>query len=1035
MPRKVNLVSFVCLNPLNPVVAPKPKPTLSTFGMGSALAGKRDSFGKLLISSSNSLKDQLHTLVEEEEEEEEETVDKEERREVDKGETVTPFADPTLYCGESHYSRPVASLPSRPRPANLSLRPLSLKPESLPLVGHEGLPTPSPTPSPRIAGLKTLMLAPSPSPSPVPSNSSASSRRQSLSVSPSPPPMDYVQRRQSLGSFTSPTPASIKRKSSISYKRTSSTDQPAGSLPTPEPTPTSPLPPLHATFPAALPSLSGTSSNGLIPDLDRPLSPTEQAFLFRSHTSLLCRISDLEQAIAGGRLRSSSCISTEPPTSGTFRRDEGFKYKERPTSITSSSTTSDLESLPSQPSDEMLQLVSDLKAERDELVRDADGWRMRVTDLEKQIGTLTRRVDAERREAWVIRERLGLVEVEKKRIKEDMECCRLECRRLEKAIRSEEGARAQAEEERDILRNLLKAEGRQREVAEREVQKLRVELEQRCARAEQAEADLQALLVTPKVDLAVQIPVPRRFNSVDSEMSTSSITDVEEYVPVGIRTKLNAVEEEAEDRDIPRDVTNDRGSESDNDELAHYEDGEDLDDDVMFDDDETSSSFGSIVRSNSHLLRLDLAAAAVSPATVPTPVPSHAKSGSMERGWSFPQGHGRSSPAPRDPPKVDHFFECLDALDATEAEDTVGLPTYDSATAKQFWRGAVQSADDDEELPPFILPSQPKKEKEWKDIEAAKLEVVTEEPEEDFSFKFQRFPSPPELRSTHNTENDPVTPRAMSSHTLPESIGTLPKHAKVRKSSVDFAIPGFKPYSGSVPVLQPAPPSKRGSSPAKDSPTTPTAKAPAFVSHKPTSPTLIPQPTYKSQLSGLTTPPKPRASNAGSTFILSTSPKTSLGKTMSTTSTPTKSQMDPALATKQPAPSKAPVFMPQPKMTSKSITRSSLLPPTPPMLTRPPIPQQTAAPAPSPLKQGLTSKLSQQMQSLTSLWSPWSSSSDTVGKAAVEFQNGGMPEYGHSARYVSKERQLDRLWQDIREDGALTTSAPCSNCRDGVIII
>lgn len=974
---------------------------------------------------------------EEEEIEEEDAADKTERQGLEK-EIVPPSANSILLRGESQYPRSAAFLPSRPRPANLSLRPLSLTPESLPLSSNEGLPTPSPTPSPRVAGLKALMLAPSPSPSPAPSScsaSSASSRRQSLSVSPSPPPMDHKQRRQSLGSFTSPTHAVIKRKSSISYKRTNSTDQPSGSLPTPEPTPTSPIPPLHAALPTALPSLASASTS-VIPNLDRPLSPTEQAFLFRSHTSLLCRISDLEQTIAGGRLRSSSCIGAELPTGVALRKDEDHGSNERPISTTSMSTNSEPESLPSQPSDEMLQLVSDLKAERDELVRDADGWRMRVTDLEKQIGTLTRRVEAERREAWVVRERLGLVEVEKKRIKEDVECCRLECRRLEKSIRSEVEARTQAEEERNVLRNLLKVEQREREIAELEVQKLRVELEQRCARAEQAEADLQALLETPRVDLTMQMPVTRRFNSVDSQMSTSSVTDVEEYFPVGIRNfKLNAVEEEVEDRDIPRDVTNERGNESDNDELAHYEDDGDLDDDMMmFDDDHTSSSFGSIVRSNSHLLRLDLSAAAPSPAPISTstPAPLHTRSGSMHLKWSFPQGHGKSSPAPKDPPKVDHFFECLDALDANETDDAAALPTYDSTTAKQFWRGAVQSADDEDEMPPFLLPAQPKKEKEWKEIEAAKLEVVAEEGEEDFSFKYSRFPTPSELRSTRETEIEPVTPRAVSSHTLPVSMGTPSTHVKVRKSSADFAIPGFKPYSGSVPVLQPAPPPKRSSSSAKDSPTTPMAKAPASVPLKPTSPTLIPQPTYKSQPSGLTTPPKPRASTPGSTLIprLSPSPKASIGKIMSTTSTPTKSQH--ALTTKQSPSSKAPVFMPQPKMTSKSVTRSSLLPPTPPMLTRPPIRQQTATLS---LKQGLTSKLSQQVHSLTSLWSPWSAGSDTIGKDVMESNNDAIPEQGHVARYVSKEQQLKRLRRDIREHGESITCAPCANCRNGVIII
>ena len=976
---------------------------------------------------------------EEEEEDEKDAINISEAQE----ETVTP---PANFRGEPSFPRPKVSPPCRPRPANLTLRPLSLTPESLPLSGSEGLPTPSPTPSPRIVGLKALKLAPSPSPSPAPSNysiSSTSSRRQSLSVSPSPSSMEVLQRRQSISSFGSPTPSAIKRKSSISYKRSDSIDHPSASLPTPAPTPTSPLLPLHA----ALPSLSSSSVTGPIPDLDRPLSPTEQAFLFRSHTSLLCRISDLERAIAGGRLGQSSDSNSELSTRASLWLDDGYnplKSHERPISITNTSTTSDPESLPSQPSDEMLQLVSDLKSERDELMRDADGWRTRVADLEKQIGTLTRRVEAERREAWVFRERLGLIDVEKKGIKEDLERCRLECRRLEKALRSEQGARTKAEEERDVLSSLLKAERKERHVTEREVESLRVELDQLCTRAEQADADLQALLATPKVELTMQMPVPRRFSSVDSQLSASSITDVEEYVPVGIRTfKLNAVEEEVGSRDIPRDVTNDSGSENDNDELAHYEDDGELDDDMMFGEDQTSSSFGSIVHSNSHLLRLDLAAVAPPPAPAPVPaLPSHAKSGSMERGWSFPQGPGKSSSAPtRGPPKVDHFFECLDALDASETADESGsLSTYDSITAKQFWRGAVQTVDKDNDLPPFVLPSQPRKEKDWKEIEAAKLEVVVEEVEEDFSFKYPAFPAQPEMRPTLDTENDPVTPRAGLCQKLPVHVD-IPKHAKESKTSMDFVIPGFRPYSGSVPVLNPSPPAKQVGSPAKDSPVTPTGNGDVAVAFKPNSPTMIPQPIYKSQPSVLTTPPKPRPSNAGSTFIprLSTSPNALLARTVSTTCTPTKNREYPAVQVSTPSKastiSMPPVFMPQPKTTSKSVTRSSPLPPQPPMLTRFPIPQQTATPVASSLKQGLTSKLSQQMQSLTSLWSPWSTSPDTSAKALAGSRFDTMYEQHPVVRYVSRERQLDRLRRDIRADVALMSCGACANCRAGMIFI
>jgi hypothetical protein len=61
-----------------------------------------------------------------------------------------------------------------------------------------------------------------------------------------------------------------------------------------------------------------------------------------------------------------------------------------------------------EPSDEMLCLIADLKAERDELKRDMDGWRTRVADLESQIAIFAKRVENERREAWVARCRVGV---------------------------------------------------------------------------------------------------------------------------------------------------------------------------------------------------------------------------------------------------------------------------------------------------------------------------------------------------------------------------------------------------------------------------------------------------------------------------------------------------------------------------------------------------------------------------------------------------------------------------------------------------
>ncbi|KAF8583978.1 hypothetical protein K439DRAFT_1184991 [Ramaria rubella] len=955
------------------IQASKSKPAFSAFGLGNVLAGKRDSFGKLLISSANSLKDQLHTLMEEEEEdgEPEETIVQKMRADGLKQEVTSsqPPGHINSSCEEASYNRTVTPQLNRHRPGNLTLRPLSLTPESIPLSHMDAPPTPLLTPSPR-TGLRTLTLAPSPSPSPAPSNSStsssASSRRQSLSVNPSFQPSDYSQRRRSVGAYPSPLSAP-QRKSSISYKRTDSNGHPSSYLPTPGPTPTSPLPPLHA----ALPSLPN-SSPGIIPDLDRPLSPTEQAFLFRSHTSLLCRISDLEQAIAGGRSKLPSGAR------GGFRLDELSDrpdFHERLGSITSMSEASETQSLPSHPSDEMLQLVSDLKSERDELMRDADGWRTRVADLSKQVDTLSRRVETERREGWVAQERLGLVEVEKKTIREELERGQVECQRLEEAFQIEQGTRRKTEEENDRLGIMLKEEQTKREVAEREVTRLRVELEQLRSRAEQADADLQALLITPKVQMTMQMPTPRRFNSMDSQFSSSSTTDVEEYVPVGLRSrKLNAVEEEDEDSDLPRDVTSESGSESDNDELAHYEDDEGLDDD-MFGDDHTSSSFGSIVRSNSHLLRLDLAAVAPYPAPTFHVSPSHTRTGSMEKGWSFPHGAGLPSSANRDPPKVDHFFECLDALD----DEPDLLPTFDSTKAKQFWRSAVKDDEGEDKMPPFVLPAQPsppRKEKEWKEIEAAKLEVVAEEQEEEVYFKFPTLHASSKEQIVHDVFN--VDPN---------------NSATPRPASSMLTMPAYTPLKHAKAPLVP----KKGNPP---DPTTPTGKA-----HVGCTPIL----RHSTQISRVCFRPHIDSQTFHFSQVFPSDKDDAHDSYAHQTS-----YREVHAYFQHPND----VYAPSVYTSAEDDYQTS---------------HKTAARStPSPFEPGLTAKLSQQMHTLTSLWSPWNSSSSMASNPNDDILFKQRP----MVQFVSKERQLDRLRLRLQGDvGMIEYLGHCANCRDDVIVM
>ncbi|KAJ2964350.1 hypothetical protein NUW54_g14240 [Trametes sanguinea] len=290
-------------------------------GLNTLMGSKRDS--KFMASSSSS--EILGTLVEEEEEEEDE-----ESREV--------ISSPVQESSEAADLAVTVTSPSpaatRHRPASLNLRPLSLALSSSLQASSAESTLPSPTPSPR-PGLKSLTLPSSQSLSGFSSNAS-SNKRQSLIMSSSPvAPSTAFGRRPSLNLSTDSTNVvpPPNRRSSISY--VSSGDAQSVSvygLPTPE----------------MIPHIKHDRP----PQVDFNLKQRQRRCGSASRTS--ARITDLERALkrSGPRSRPVSCASDASSASTAL----------------------------SEPSDEMLQLIADLKAERDELKKDVDGWRNRVAD-------------------------------------------------------------------------------------------------------------------------------------------------------------------------------------------------------------------------------------------------------------------------------------------------------------------------------------------------------------------------------------------------------------------------------------------------------------------------------------------------------------------------------------------------------------------------------------------------------------------------------------------------------------------------------
>jgi len=154
--------------------------------------------------------------------------------------------------------------------------------------------------------------------------------------------------------------------------------------------------------------------------------------LAQSHTSLLERIAELENAL-------------------TIRDDRS-------------------EPALSEPSEELLEMLADLKAERDTLKKELDDAHVKTAEHEKQVAILNRRVDNERREVWVTKEKLAIAEAASKVIEEERDELRAQVKKLNSML--------------SALKNDLLCERKEKA---------------------KAEAELKEMLRTPKVtDLTVR---------------------------------------------------------------------------------------------------------------------------------------------------------------------------------------------------------------------------------------------------------------------------------------------------------------------------------------------------------------------------------------------------------------------------------------------------------------------------------------------------------------------------------------------------
>jgi hypothetical protein len=347
----------------------------------------------------------------------------------------------------------------------------------------------------------------------------------------------------------------------------------------------------------------------------------------------------------------------------------------RPSSVISdaflpSDLGSPASSVPAEPSDEMLALIRDLKAERDELKKDVDGWRTRVADLDKQLVLVANRVENERKEAWVARSRVGLLEVEKAT--------------LDKRLAVVDRVIAGLEGEKAVLKNTNASLKRENEEKDKRIQELEEEL-----KFMKQELDLQRTQESQPSQSSDDLdpmatPTPQSFNQQDIWKRglglDASLGHTAQSFNFGFPSSSM---ENVEDDDFVEDE----------DGLAGYEDEDECDPDL-----ETSSSNGSLSdypqRTTGHLTMDIPAAVFIDPTTSRL---THRSRHSLSRAWTFPK-----ATAPVHDDQSDRFFGCLDESDTSDDSGPVTPMPFNYEESKDLFASALKFADEDDA--PFYIP-------------------------------------------------------------------------------------------------------------------------------------------------------------------------------------------------------------------------------------------------------------------------------------------------------------------------------------------
>ncbi|CAE6522557.1 unnamed protein product [Rhizoctonia solani] len=392
-----------------------------------------------------------------------------------------------------------------------------------------------------------------------------------------------------------------------------------------------------------------------LPPTPNTMSPTSavEGFLQKNQEVLISRIDQLEKALASSRRASMQSNMSH-------------------SSMSHSSTASSI-------AEEQINLIAELKGERNTLLEEIAGWRTRVEDLERQAALYLNKIDTERAESKLAHERVLELEKEQGSWVSDRKAFNDAISRAR-----EDGASWRAKYE-----EALKGECHWQAKAlgfETDVKRLEKEL-----------AALQTVTPTKKWNVALS---PRRFDDSMSSTSTADVRD-EAYVPSN-ETEVFKIRPRAASPVPNMDVV----VEEEEDEVYESSCEELRDDDepccVEEDEDEVSSDILDEV--NGDQSASDLAGSPASqysqphqptfpepqpnfnfPGAFPDPPPAsergHARTGSMVKGWQMPRGPVQGTN--RSPAKPDRFFDQLERLYATD-DDEPTTPTNVSFETFRF---------------------------------------------------------------------------------------------------------------------------------------------------------------------------------------------------------------------------------------------------------------------------------------------------------------------------------------------------------------